>query len=354
MRKVWRNWALAGLVLATAAAPLLAQPPITVAPGNDSWTTPANSSQIDLGVFPLDLVFGPSPVVNPQVVLLSGVPLNPGGLGLADTLLERYPPSVLFNGVLVDTRTFSVEIKALRMKGQTTVNGVGFDVYVALSSVPSGPGTITARRTTLDGGRFDSSFPVLTKLIFIQQGVGTRSEIDCGLVSGCPAVVLNSFNNCWEVAFGPNGFNPANFGIPPINAGVPVDSDFDGVNDYVTVGRKRAGFAGLEFHVGRQPAPPWGICGDSVHDHAVYSLTHVSRPPDDCKQRTGTTTGTTQTLTAQQIDIAASKLCAAVAIDGTQPVDEDEPVTHQTNTVKKQTAGAKKPAAKPSPVKPKQ
>lgn len=305
MTKVWSKWALAGLILATAAAPALAQP-ITVAPGNDGWVTPANSSTIDLSIYPLNTVFPPGTVINPLVVSLSGVPLKPGGLGSIDTLLERYPPSVTFVSI-PETHTFSVEIQALRLRGQTLVNGQPFWVYVALSSVPSGPGIITATRLTPDGGRFNSSFPVQPKLIFVNQANNNPvGSIDCGLVPGCPQnIVLSASNVCWEVAFGPNNFNPANFGITPIIAGIGVDSDLDGVDDYTTVGRKRAGFPGLEFHVGRQPAPPWGVCADTVHDHAVYSLTHVSRGPKDCQTTTtGTGTGVTQETTtgASQID----------------------------------------------------
>ena len=358
MKRGWRNLALAGLVLAVAAAPALAQP-ITVAPGNDGWLTPANSSQIDLSIYPLNTVFPPGTVINPLVVSLSGVPLNPAGIGSIDTLLERYPPSVTFVNI-PETHTFSVEIQALRLRGQTLVNGQPFWVYVALSSVPSGPGTITATRLTPDGGRFNSSFPVQPKLIFINQGNGNRLEIDCGLVAGCPAnIVLSSSNNCWEVAFGPNGFNPATKGITPIAAGVGVDSDFDGLNDYTTVGRKRAGFPGLEFHVGYQPAPPWGPCSDSVHDHAVYSLTHVSRQPTDCAQTATPTTGTTttRTLAGEQVTLTAiqqQKLCAtATAIDDVEPVDDD-PVIINNTTVKKQPAGTKPRQGRLRQGKPKQ
>lgn len=286
------------VVAALVAVPAVAQP-ITVAPGNDTWITPPNSSQIVLSIYPvsaaLAAAFGPGASVSPNTVFLSGVPLNPGGLGQADTILERYPPSVTFNAI-GDVRTQSVEIQGLRLRGNVTVTtGSGvtmpYTLTVALSEIPSGSGTITMTRTTADGGRFDSDFPVQPKLVF--DGPGGRVVIDCGLVPGCPANNrLRSFNNCWEVKAGPNNFNPAAFGIPIIPVGVPVDGTFDGANDYVTVGRLNG--PGLEFHVGRQPAPPWAPCGDSVHDHAVFSLTHKSRTPDDCKQpNPGTISGNT-------------------------------------------------------------
>lgn len=354
MKGIWRIWALAGLVLVAAAAPSLAQP-ITVAPGNDGWVTPPNSSGIDLSVFPIDDFFGPGSVINPQIVWLSGVPLTPA-LGTIDTLLVRYPPPVTFN-LIPETRTFPVEIKALRLRGFTNINGVNFELTVALSSTPSGPGTITATRLTPDGGRFNSRFPVLPKLVFREVGnLGNRVDIDCA-VANCPKpLILGANNICWEVAFGPNGFNPATKGITPIAAGIGVDGDFDGVNDYVTVSRKQAGFPGLEFHHGYDPTPPWPICpgngGEVEHRHEVYSLFHKSKPPTDCKTATtgtedtvekATASDTSGTLTGTQA--TASRLCTY------QTAVEPVPNTTITNTAgKKQPAGGKKAA----PAKPRQ
>jgi hypothetical protein len=281
------------------------------------------------------------------------VPLNQPGLGSIDTLLERYPPSVTFNAI-PERHAFSVEIKGLRLKGQTTIDGVTYDLVVSLSEVPSGVGTITATRLTPDGGRFDSSFPVIPKLTFTEAGnPGNQVVIDCGLVSGCPSpLVLQALNVCWEVAFGPNGFDPRTKGITPIRAGIAIDGTYDGVNEYTTVGRKRAGFAGLEFHVGYEPTPPWNPCPPAEHTHASYAAKHVAKPSADCPAtQTGTTgstgsTGSTGTVgtrsasgTATASDdtavqpadtIAVSRLCEAVATTDTAP-----------STVKKQPAAAK-------------
>lgn len=321
------KWALAGMALAILAAPVLAQP-ITVAPGNDGWVSPANGSLIDLAVFPLSLVFGPSPTVSPTKVALSGLPLDPPNLGSIDTLLERPAPSVVFT-TFPETHTFGVQIKGLRLKGQTVVNGRTYTLVISLSETPSGLGTITATRLTADGGRFNSSFPVLPKLTFTEVGnPGNQAVIDCGAVSGCPTpLTLGASNVCWEVAHGPNNFDPATKGITPIRAGIAVDGTYNGVNDYTTVGRARAGFAGLEFHTGWDPTPPWNPCGNVSHDHAVYSLHHVAAPPTDCSK---TGTGTTSTAVAKAI--AVSRLCDQVApvdpvpgdpvpIDPKQPID---------------------------------
>ena len=274
-----RRWMFA-LLLAVVAVPPASAQPITIAPGNDGFVT-VGTTRVDLSVFPLAAVFGSPGTASPSVVLLSGQPLA-GALGSINTLLERYPPSVTFN-TIPETRTLSVEMKALRLKGQTTVNGVTYNLVVALSEILSGAGTITATRLTPDGGRFNASFPVLPKLVFTEVGnPANQVALDCGLVPGCPSpLVLGSANVCWVVAFGPNGFNPATKGATPIAAGTPIDGTFNGVNDYTTVGRKRAGFAGLELHVGYNPTPPWNPCGAITHDHAVYSLTHVVKPPTD-------------------------------------------------------------------------
>ena len=359
MNRFWRSLALAGLALAVAAAPSTAQP-ITVAPGNDGWVTPANSSQIDLSVFPINAFFGPGSVVTPQIVSLSGVPLAPG-LGSIDTLLVRVPPPVTFN-LIPETHTFPVEIKALRLRGSVNINGTNYQLTVALSSTPSGPGTITATRLTPDGGRFNSSFPVQPKLVFIEVGnPGNRVDIDCAVAS-CPTpLVLGASNVCWEVAFGPNGFNPATKGITPIAAGVGVDGDFDGVNDYVTVGRKQAGFAGLEFHQGYDPTPPWNPCPDVTHNHAVYSLFHKVKTPTDCATQTGTV-GTDTTAadtdvvggkaTAINATATPSRLCTYTTTTAT----ELQPNTDTTlvNGTKKQPAGGKKAPGKPGQDKPRQ
>ncbi len=325
LRNSWRRWLL-GLALVALALPAAAQP-ITVAPGNDGWTTPAGSSQIDLSVFPLAAVFGSPGTASPAVVTLGGQPLT-GALGSIDTLLQRYPPSVTFT-TFPETHTFSVEIQALRLKGQTTVNSVLYNLVVALSEIPSGPGTITAIRQTPDGGRFNSSFPVLPKLVFTEvANPANQVVLDCGLVPGCPGpLTLNATNVCWLVAFGPNGFNPATKGITPIPAGVNVDGTFNGVNDYTTVGRKQAGFPGLEFHVGYFPAPPWNPCGTTTHDHAVYSLRHVAKPPNDCPPITsGTTTTTTTTVNGTLQGTSATEVDTRQGTDvdvDANPVDVD-------------------------------
>jgi hypothetical protein len=334
MGKNYSKWVLAGLMILALAVPAMSQP-ITVAPGNDGFKTPANSSQIDLSVFPIQNFFGAGAVVNPQIVLLSGSPLT-GALGTIDTLLERYPPSVTFNA-FPETHTFSVEIKGLRLKGQTTIDGTNYNLVVALSEVASGPGTITATRLTPDGGRFNSSFPVLPKLVFTEVGnPANQVVIDCGLVAGCPApLTLGASNVCWEVAFGPNNFDPATKGITPIPAGVGVDGTFNGVNEYTTVGRKRAGFAGLAFHVGYRPVPPWDPCGDATHDHAVYSLRHVSRPVTDCPPtQTTTDTGGTTVKPGGEALVGTDK---AIIVDAVAcPVATTTAGTEATKPVKRQ------------------
>lgn len=358
MRSAWNRWIGVGLLVSAFVGPAWSQP-ITVAPGNDGWVTPANGSQIDLSVFPIDSVFGPGSVVNPQVVNLSGRPLDPNNLGSIDTLLERQPPPVTFN-FISETHVFPVELKALRLAGLTNINGTDYELTVALSDVGSGLGTITATRLTPDGGRFDSNFPVAPKLVFTELcNPSNQVVIDCGLVSckGAPFDLV-SFNNCWEVAFGPNWFDPRTKGITPIRRGIAVDGNFDGAPDYVTVGRRWPGFPGKEFHVGYQPAPPWNACADAVHDHAVYSLTHVSRKPADCaeKPEEGVTTvaKTLAKCSPPPPPVEREKLCIYDDIYGDIQPGDDEPVEVKPfEGVVKKAQGARpgripaKPTAKP-------
>ena len=337
MTKFYGRFVWIGLMMLALVVPAIAQPPITVAPGNDLWKTPANSSQIDLSVFPIAAFFGPGAVVNPTIVLLSGTPLT-GALGTGDTLLERPGPSVTYNLPVPQTQTFSVQIKGLRLKGATNIDGINYNLVVALSETPSGLGTITATRLTPDGGRFSSSFPVLPKLVFTEVGnPANQVVIDCGVAAGCPGpLTLSASNVCWEVAFGPNNFDPATKGITPIPAGIGVDGTFNGVNEYTTVGRKKAGFPGLAFHVGYDPTPPWNPCPNATHDHAVYSLRHVSATVNDCQPtRTATatqsdtpvaTTGNSTKAVAQQ-SVAAVACPVVVATDAN--TDATKPVKPQ-------------------------
>ena len=162
-----------------------------------SSRSPRPAAVPNRSVFPIQNFFGAGAVVNPVIVSLSGSPLNPA-IGTIDTLLERAPGSVTFNGI-PETHTFGVTIKGLRLKGQTTIDGVTYDLVVALSEIASGPGTITATRLTPDGGRFSSSFPVLPKLV----RTGTTGTTGTGTISSpstakatavavavaCPAVI---------------------------------------------------------------------------------------------------------------------------------------------------------------------
>lgn len=314
------------LLALCASLPVLAQP-LTVAPGNDGWATGPSGSQIDLSAYPIASVFSSTATVSPAVVTLTGVPLKPGSLGSVDTLLQRFPPPVTFN-FIGETKNIQVEIKALRLRGQVTVTDGGisttYSLTVALSEMhpmnpgPFGPytGTIAAKLGTPDGGRFDSQFKVVPKLVFNEVGnPANQVVLDCGFVAGCPANVLKAFNVCWVVKGGPGGFNPATKGITPLPAGVAVDGTFDGVNDYTTVGRKQAGFAGLEFHVGFNPVPPFNPCGGSTHEHENYSQNaskHFAQPPTDCKD-----------VVANDPDIGVIN---GEASGHVQPIDDIEPI----------------------------
>ncbi|HEX4962598.1 MAG TPA: hypothetical protein VF173_17310 [Thermoanaerobaculia bacterium] len=306
------------LTLALAVAvPALAQP-ITVAWGNDGWQTAANSSQIDLSIYPLAGLFGAGATFSPTVVSLSGSPLDSTNLGSIDTLLERPAPSVTYT-TYPETHTFPVALKAMRLRGTVTVIPSGgspttYTLTVAVSEAGSGSGTITATRDQPDGGHFDSSFPVQPKLVFVSGS--SRLELDCGYTSACPTnITLSSTNNCWVVAHGPNNFDPASKGITNILAGIAVDGTFDGTNDYTTVGKKPAAATGLEFHPGYNPVPPFNVCTDVVHTHAVYSLHHQTKPPADCAT---TRSGLTGTVGSGGV-FTSKAYCLGIADHPTQP-----------------------------------
>src|SRR5262249_9535439 len=149
--------------------------------------------------------------VSPTTVALSGQPIDSAHLGSVDTIVHRDSDVVL--AAVGSVGSSNLEIKALRLVGSVSVNGTTYDLKVCLSSFAgtAGSGTTTLTRSASDGGTFDSSFPVLPKLIFTPHAGGAAKTVDCGATgSGCPAApVLGANGVCWLVSDGPSHHYPS-------------------------------------------------------------------------------------------------------------------------------------------------
>ena len=140
-------------------------------PGSDTWTT----SQLDTDhtfdpAIPADF-FGPGSEPFGGTVNLTGEPLQPG-LGLTDTIVNRLDELNL--PTVPSTDTVPVEMVALSLVGvqpiTVTFNGGSetrdFDVFVDLSPLHDQQGSLTATRTSNEGGTFDSAFNVTPRFTF--------------------------------------------------------------------------------------------------------------------------------------------------------------------------------------------
>lgn len=264
---------LAGIVMVSLSAlPLAAD---VVSKGDDGWTTPDNGqTQVNLASFPVRAFLGSGPQAN--IVPLKGLPLDSANLGSIDTLLNRPDDIVLAGG----TGSGRLRIVALSLQSINNVvlqDGRQFKLRVHLSGVgTSSDGSITLTRANGDGGTFDSSLPVLPKLIFTPAAGGSPVVIDCG-TGACGEMIMSSSNSGWVNTGGPGGFDPVAKGVTPIRVGVAVDADGDGLkDDYTTQGKG----AGNTFHAGFSASS--GFPAVAVGERHEDLAWHQPLPPLDC------------------------------------------------------------------------
>lgn len=272
MRKLLVGAALVSL----AALPVAAD---VVSKGDDAWTTPDNGqTQVNLASFPVAAVLGAPPQNN--IVPLKGLPLDQANLGSADTLLYRPDDIVLVNG----TGSGRLRIVALSLQSINNVvltDNRAFRLRVHLSGVgTSSDGSITLTRTNGDGGTFESSLPVLPKLVFTPVLGGSPVVIDCG-AGACGEMLMASSNSGWVNTGGPGGFDPAQKGATPIRPGIAVDADGDGLkDDYTTAGKG----TGNTFHAGFSPSS--GFPAVPIGERHEDLAWHQPFPPLDCAAKT--------------------------------------------------------------------
>ncbi|KAA3608752.1 MAG: hypothetical protein DWQ01_11630 [Planctomycetota bacterium] len=140
-----------------------------------------------------------------------------------------------------------VSCKPITVTSNGGLNPEDWIVSVSLSNeVPQTPGQITILLNHQDGGTFDSILPVVPSLTFTRVSGGATIYLDPG-----PPIDLSGSGSAWTLPFGPGGFDPAAFGITPLPAGIPVDSDGNCSFDQLTIGnsnfRPGVGTNGCEF-----------------------------------------------------------------------------------------------------------
>lgn len=299
---------LAALLL--MAVPLAAQD--VVSAGDDGWTTPGGGqTQVDLSSYPVQQFLGAAPSANK--ISLKGKPIDSANLGSVDTIVAR-PSSITISG---GTGSGSLQIKALNLEGESDVvltDGRRYKLRVCLSSFASGTGTITLTRANSDGGTFDSTLPVLPKLIFTPAAGGSPVVIDCG-TGACAESDMSSDNTGWVNTGGSGNFDPTAKGVTPIRAGIWVDGDCDGVkDDYQTIGKG----SGKKFYGGfAANAPSFPAVGvGERHEDLSW---HQPLPPLDCAKSATPAQPASSVKSATGNATAIVALCPAVA----NPVSTD-------------------------------
>jgi hypothetical protein len=222
--------ALAALML--AAVPAAAQ---TFAAGTDALNTLASgNSQVDLSSFSAALSALGSSIVGGDVVNLQGASLNSSAMGPAvDTLIARGA---------IGSGAGSLTVLALNMASVSNIvlaDGRQYSLQVCLSDSAQTAGTIALTQIggagASDGGTFNSSFPVVPKLVFTN--VSNPSDvltIDCAS-GGCSTLTISSSATGYAQTGGPNSFNPSAEGINALPTGSQTVANCNGTHSVTIV-----------------------------------------------------------------------------------------------------------------------
>lgn len=225
----------------------MAQFPVNIRTGDDSWVTPAGGTFVNFAPTPIPAGFfgaGSNAFGGTVGFIGQTIPTAPvNALNPADTLVARLD-ALSFPALGV--RNTRIQIKALSLRSSapiTVTYGGGaveqWNVVLTLSAVVGQPiGNMAVTLACVNGGgTFASALPVVPRFIFTNVLTGLTLVLDCGTAGNgvCGPVTINA-NSCWSR---PNPLGPANAAcLPPIPAGVQVDGNINGVFDYVTIGRR--------------------------------------------------------------------------------------------------------------------
>lgn len=224
---------LMGVASALAAQTKPSSKTVTVAAGDDAWTTVGGGKfVIDLAQYPIAKMFGAKHADSTRVSL-KGKPLSPE-LGNTDTIVKRGKDIVLKGG----KGSGPLEIVALSLESEkpVSIGGKKYQIHVGLSETKK-EGRISLTSNGRDGGTFAASLPVVPRLVFTPEGGGEAVTIDCGAVpcgKGGKGFVFTDTKFPWAITGGPRKVDAAALGIAPLKAGVRVGGE--GSPEYTTVG----------------------------------------------------------------------------------------------------------------------
>ena len=178
------------LATAIAALTLLTAAPAAAAPaGHDLFVTSPDETTFTIGgelTIPADF-FGPGSQPFAGSIRFQGQPLGSfmgHELGDADTVVQRLEPADVAEPGSTDT--VPIELVALSLVSVDPIQiHVGdttelWDVSATHSDIRSEQGQMTIRRTSEQGGTFDSTLPVIPKLLFTRQADGATQTLDLG------------------------------------------------------------------------------------------------------------------------------------------------------------------------------
>ena len=262
-------------------------PPITIPAGSDFWNTPGlGCTYQDFTATPIPAgFFGSGSLPFTGYVGFVGQPLTGTGLvGGVDTIVERLSNASIPSCGGMDTVPLRIAALSLKSFVPITVQfGSGtskYNVAACLSSTFAQPvGSMTIRWEHLSGGTFDSTVPVIPRMVFTRVGGGpgvASATLDAGgsitfqnppTASGVPA--------CWS-------FTDGGLGIPG-SPGGNVDHDCNVSTANVPYPPTSANFVGGVCFPGASCAFAGGPAEARLSEEATVLARHcilpVSLPP---------------------------------------------------------------------------
>lgn len=211
------------------------KPAIPVEVGVDLWTTVPGVTYQDFTGTPIPADFfdpGSDPFTG--TVSFQGVPINLfSPLGLTDTIVERLARAEMPAcgsdwpyDVPITVRALSLQsVSPLTISYFSGAFTESWNLDVRLSQMPQPVGSMTIRQQSMDGGSYESSLPVLPRLIFTRVGDNAQRVLDTGM-AGMPAIEFTG-DSGW--VYSPNPVFQVN-SVPP-----GMTFDYTGAGDLTTL-----------------------------------------------------------------------------------------------------------------------
>jgi hypothetical protein len=282
-------------LLLLAVLPAAAQ---TFAAGNDALNTQAaGNTQVDLSQFPAVLTALGSTINGGDVINLQGVSLSSSMGPSVDTIVARGA---------ISSGSGSLTIAALNMASVSPLqlaDGRQYNLQVCLSDTAQTAGSIALTQANNDGGTFNSSIPILPKLVFTN--VSNSSDvltIDCAS-GGCgTGLTVTSTGTGYAQTGGTNSFNPSAEGINSLPTGSQTVANCGGTHT-ITINAPGGFYPGWSltptgearrisapafratgmFDASRsQPQATTGYTFTNTGTFDQHAARHKTQPPLDC------------------------------------------------------------------------